>query len=227
VKVRGGPVRAAGRKADNQVAFLTGGTSHGCRLLNVVDGGSVVGEAFWYEGDWDYAAALLDLSATSTGSVAATAIWWHMASPKQPLLSIDGFRGTCTIVASSLDDRNDAYVHLKGDGRGANVLLACSDFVAGGKGAHPHDAWSDKTSPQAPAAMFGCNGASVAGGKAGALPDRSVLLRMLEPLRSVRIEPPTDRPAGVTDVKLFRVLVTGGDGKDAVRITAAPGQESR
>jgi len=217
VKVRGGGKRAN----PGQVAFLTGGTSAGCRLVDVIDGGSVVGEAFWYEGDWDYAAALLDLSAASSGTVALAAAWWHMDSPKQPLVSVNGFRGTCTIVASSLDDRNDAYVHLKGDGRGASVLLACSGFVAGGKGADPLKAWSDATSPAAQASLFGCNGASVANQVAGAVPEAAFVLRALEPLRAVRIEPPTDRPKGVTDVKLFRVKVTGGDGKDAVRIQAA------
>jgi hypothetical protein len=227
VKARGGPGRAAGGKGANQVAFLTGGTSSGCRLLDVADGGSVVGEAFWYEGDWDYPAALLDLPAGAAGTVAAAAIWWHMASPKQPLVSIHGFRGDCTIVASSLDDRNGAYVRLAGDGAKANVLVACSEFVAGGKNADPADAWADTTAPRARAAMFGCNGASVANGATGALPDMPFLLRALAPLRAVRVEPPTHRPAGVTDVKLFRVQVTGGDGKDAVRITAAPGPQDR
>lgn len=81
IKVRGGAGRDA-RKASNQVAFLTGGTSDGCRLLDVVEGGSVVGEAFWYEGDWDYAAALLDLPEGSSGSISLAAAWWHMDSPK-------------------------------------------------------------------------------------------------------------------------------------------------
>ena len=53
------------------------------------------------------------------------------------------------------------------------------------------------------------------------MPDAAFVLRALAPLRSVRVEPPTDRPKGVTDVKLFRVKVGGGDGKDAVRIQAA------
>ena len=220
VKVRGAPKRAAAGKTAGQVAFLTGGTSHGCRLVDVLDGGSVVGEAFWYEGDWDYPAALLDLPAASSGSVALAAAWWHMDSPKQPLISVNGFKGACTIVASSLDDRNEAYVRLTGDGQGAALLLACTDLVAGGKRADPLKAWSDATSPAAPAALFGCNGASVASQVAGAAPEAAFVLRALGPLRAVRIEPPTDRAKGATDVKLFRVKVTGGDGKDAVRIQA-------
>jgi hypothetical protein len=220
VKVRDNLKGAADGKPTGQVAFLTGGTSHGARLVDVIDGGSVVGEAFWYEGDWDYPAALLDLSAASSGTVALAAAWWHMDSPKQPLVSVNGFRGTCTIVASSLDDRNGAYFQLKSDGHGAAVFLACSDFVAGGKRWEPLKAWSDETAPAAQAAMFGCNGASVASKATGAVPDAAFVLRSLEPLRAVRIEPPMDRPKGVTDVKLFRVKVTGGDGKDAVRIQA-------
>jgi hypothetical protein len=220
VKVRGGAKASAGDKSSSQVAFLTGGTSDGCRLLDVSEGGSVVGEAFWYEGDWDYAAALLDLPAAASGNVSLAAAWWHMDSPKRPLVSVNGFRGRCAIVGSSLDDRNGGYVRLGGDGREASVLLACSDFVSGGNRWAPEKVWVDRTSLPAEAAMLGCNGASVTNKAADAPPDAALVLRCLEPLRAVRIEPPTDRPPGVTDVKMYRVKVGGGDGKHGILITA-------
>jgi hypothetical protein len=219
IKVRGGPGRDAG-KASNQVAFLSGGTSDGCRLLDVREGGRVVGEAFWYEGDWDYAAALLDLPESSSGSISLAAAWWHMDSAKRPLVSVRGFAGQCSIVGSSLDDRNGAFVQLGGDGRGASVFLACSDCVNGGKPERPRGAWRDDTSPAARASMFACNGAIVTKKVVGAMPDEQFVLRSLEQLRSVRIEPPLDRPAGVTDVKLYRVKISAGDGKDGIRIQA-------
>jgi hypothetical protein len=220
VKVRGGAKAVSAGKPSNQVAFLTGGTSHGCRLLDVTEGGRVVGEAFWYEGDWDYAAALLDLPAASSGNVSLAAAWWHMDSPKRPLVSVNGFTGQCTVVGSSLDDRNGAFVRLEGDGHGASVLLACSGFVAGGQGCLPAKAWVDQTSPPARAVMLGCNGASVTNRAADALPDAPFVLRSLEQLRSVRIEPPTDRPQGATGVRFHRVKVGGGDGKYGIRIRA-------
>jgi hypothetical protein len=221
VKARGGAKAAGGGKVTNQVAFLTGGTSAGCRLVDVVDGGNVVGEAFWYEGDWDYAAALLDLPAASSGNVSLAAAWWHMDSPKQPMVSINGFAGRCTIVSSSLDDRNGAYVHLAGDGRKAAVLVAATDFVAGGKQSKPKEAWVDATEPPAWAAMLS-GGTTVTNKAAGALPEAPQVLGSLEQLRSVRIEPPIDRPAGATDVKLYRVILSAGDGKDGIRIQAKP-----
>ncbi|MGA2067072.1 MAG: glycosyl hydrolase family 28-related protein [Thermoguttaceae bacterium] len=220
VKVRGGARAASGGKPSNQVAFLTGGTSHACRLLDVTGGGNVAGEAFWYEGDWDYRAALLDLPAASSGSVSLAAAWWHMDSPKRPLVSVNGFHGNCAIVGSSLDDRNGAYVHLNGDGGEASVLLASSEFVSGGQRWPPEKAWVDRTSPPARAAMLGCNRASVTDKAADALPDAQFVRHALEQLRSLRIEPPTDRPQGATDLKFYRVQLGGGDGKYAIRIRA-------
>jgi hypothetical protein len=68
--------------------------------------------------------------------------------------------------------------------------------------------------------MLGCNGASVTNRAADALPDAPFVLRSLEQLRSVRIEPPTDRPQGATGVRFHRVKVGGGDGKYGIRIRA-------
>jgi hypothetical protein len=147
-------------------------------------------------------------------------VWWHMDSPKRPLVSVSDFRGRCAIVASSLDDRNNAYVQMEGDGSKAAVLLACSEFVSGGTRWDPEKAWVDRTSPPARAALLGCNGGSITGPAAGALPDVPFVLRALEQLRSVRIEPPMDRPPGVTDVKFYRVQVGGGDGKCGIRLGA-------
>ena len=224
INVRGGAKLAAGGATPNQVAFLTGGTGGGCRLLNVSDGGKLVGEAFWYEGDWDYAGALLDLPATASGQVSAAAIWWHMDSKKQPLpmpmVSVDGFNGQCTIVGSNLDDRNNAYIQLNGDGTKASVFCAGTWFMNGGNSPKIEDAWVDQTAPDANAAMLGCNGASITSKIAKTLPDADFVRRSLAQLRAVRIAPPQDRPRDVTDVKLFRVQITGGDGKDAIRIQA-------
>lgn len=68
--------------------------------------------------------------------------------------------------------------------------------------------------------MLGCNGASVTNQAPDTLPDTRFVLRSLEQLRSVRIEPPMDRPRGVTDVKLYRVKLGGGDSKYGMRIRA-------
>ena len=221
INVRGGP-RAAETK--NQVAFLTGGSGGGCRLLNVTEGGKLVGEAFWYEADWDYAAALLNLSPPTSGTISAAAIWWHMDSKRQPLpmpmVLMDGFNGLCTIVGSNLDDRNNAYLQLKGDGAKAALLCAGTSFSNGGNSPKIEDAWVDQTAPAAQAVRLGCGGPNVVSKVPNAMPDAAFVRRALEQLRAVRIDLPMDLPKGVTDVKLFRVQITGGDGKDGIRIEA-------
>ncbi|OPZ81595.1 MAG: hypothetical protein BWY76_02978 [bacterium ADurb.Bin429] len=217
VHVRGG---AAGFKASNQIAFLTGGISNGARMLDVSNGGKLIEEAYWYEGDWDYPAALIDLPATASGHISAAALWYHMASPKQPLVSVNGFDGQCIIVGSNLDHRNKSYIRLTGDGTKASVFLAASSFFEGGEVPKIEDAWVDRTAPAANAVLFGCNGATMINKVPQMLPDADVVRRSLAQLRSVRIRPPFDSPQGVTDVKIFRVQVTGGDGKDAIRIEA-------
>jgi hypothetical protein len=109
---------------------------------------------------------------------------------------------------------------LKGDGSKASVLGACTTFANGGGTWAVEKAWVDETAPPAQAARVACHGVCATGKAADTLPDAPFLLRSLEPLRAVRIAPPTDRPAGVTDVKLFRVKVVGGDGRDGLCIRA-------
>lgn len=219
VKARGGTILAAGGVTPNKVVFLTGGTGGGCRLLDVADGGKLVGEAFWYEGDWDYAAPLLDLPATSRGQLSAAAIWWHMDSAKQPMVSVDGFNGLCTIVGSSLDNRKNAYMQLKGDGTKARIFSAGNTFVNGGNAPKAEDVWVDQTKPDALATLLNSGSANMLK-KTPGLPDATFVRRSLAQLRAVRIDLPADLPKGVTDVRLFRVSVNGGDGKDALRIQA-------
>ena len=181
-----------------------------------------MGEAFWYEGDWDYAAALLDLPEGSSGSICSPppgGTWIHRSAR---WFRSTASRASARIVGSALDDRNGAFLQLGGDGRNASVLLACSDCVSGGKPAKLQEAWSDKTSPAARAAMFASNGAIITNKVADAMPHAQFVLDSLAQLRSVRIEPPLDRPPGATDVKLYRVKITAGDGKDAIRIQARP-----
>lgn len=221
LSVRGGPAAAAAGIVSNQVSFLTGSSGGGCRLLNVTHGGRVVGEAFWYEADWDYPAALLDLPPGSAGSVSLAAVWWHFNSPVRPMVSIRGFAGRCAIVSSSLDDRNGPLMEIKGDGSNTAVFAAGDEFIHGGSGGWPLEtAWADSTTPPARTSLLGSSSATVTNRVPDKVPDAEFVLHCLEPLRAVRIDPPVDRPRGVTDVKLHRVQITGGDGRDAVRIQA-------
>jgi len=46
-----------------------------------------------------------------------------------------------------------------------------------------------------------------------AVPEESAVLVLLADVRTLRIEPPSVRPAGVTDVKLLRLLIRVGEGR--------------
>ena len=177
-------------------------------------------EGVWYEGDWEYAAALLDLSPTSSGRISVAAMWWHMATSLQPLVSLSGFDGAATMVGSNMDHRNDRYIELSGDGSKTTALFAGNDFVHGGDGAKNEVIWKDTSNPVANAVNMNFGGLPVTRGVVGQLPTPEFVTKTLAQLRAVRIAPPTDQPAGVTDVKIFRVNVSGGDGKDAVRFEA-------
>ena len=221
VNVRGGPVAAGGGVTKNQVVFLTGASGGGCRLLNVTNGGKLVGEAFWYEGDWDYAAPLLELSAASSGTVSAAAVWWHMGGEKQPMVGLDSFQGLASIVGSNLDVRKTATIELKGDGAKAELFCAGTAFVNyGGGGLKLEDAWVDRTAPPAMAVRLGYGPANSVKQVLNTVPEAAFVRRALAQLRAVRIDLPTDLPPGVTDVKFFRVQISGGDGKDGLRIEA-------
>lgn len=228
VKVRGGQTLSAGGKVTNQVVFLCGASSSGCRLMDVVDGGQLVAESFWYEGDFDYPAALLDLSAASSGRLAIAGACWHMTTVKQPLdkrqpiISVNGFKGLCTILGSYLYKMEVPCVRLTGDGSQSSIACFGSTFDIGGNVAWPmKDAWSDQTEPPAQVAVFGANGASIMNRQFGAMPDPASVRRALEQIRAVRIAPARDQPAEATDVKLFRINLCAGEGREGVHIQAA------
>ena len=231
VKARGNPALTADAEAKNQIAFLSGASSHGCRLLDVADGGRFVGETFWYEGDFDYPAALLDLSPASSGRLTLAAASWHMAhdnrfqqtaEKRQPIISVGGFKGLCTVVGTGFDKREKPIVRLAGDGSQATVAIMGSSFVKGGDGWSFGDSWLDQTRPDAQIAVFGCNGAIQANKHADTLPDAALMRKTLEQIRNVRSAPAREHPAGATDLKIFRVGVSGGAGKDAIRFQASP-----
>ena len=77
------------------------------------------------------------------------------------MVAMEGFKGLCTIVGSNLDDRNNAYIQLKGDGAKAALFCAGTFFTAGGNSPKMEDAWVDQTAPAAEAVMFAGNGASM------------------------------------------------------------------
>jgi hypothetical protein len=218
LKVRGNSETNNGRSKRYPVTFLCGATGGACRLVDVQQGGAAVAEAFWYEGDFESPAALLDLSAASSGELSLAAVWWHLKEPSLPMVSLSDFEGQCTIVASSLDHRRGPHVHLKGSGSQTRLFMAGTSLGP----ESPDTNWLDETTPPAATAMFGTNAENSAGKMAAAVVDRGFIVKSLEQLRSVRIHPSMQVPPEATNVRIVRVLVVGGNGTDAVRFNAGP-----
>jgi hypothetical protein len=89
------------------------------------------------------------------------------------------------------------------------------------------DAWVDQTQPDAQVALFGFNSEICANKKAGALPDPTLLRKALEQIRGVRIAPAAEQPAEATDLKIFRVILNAGPGKDCLRLQAGKSAGNR
>jgi hypothetical protein len=99
------------------------------------------------------------------------------------------------------------------------VLSAYNDFgTANSIGGTSDSTWQDMTSPAANSDFI--SNTSI-GGRVledvvskvnNVRADSTSIINALAQLRAVRTEPPNDRPAGVTDVKLFRVAAWGTKG---------------
>ncbi len=215
LNVRGGARQAAGRATRNQVAFLTGASGDGCRLLNVSNGGKVEGESFWYEGDWNNPAGLIDLPAGACGQISLADIRWGLSGTQTPLISVNGFNGSLTIVGSDIHARPTPTIRIDGDGTKAVVFCAGSDVPNGGRYRQGGNAWDDRSAPNATAVLLAGVGNNYVMKDAQAMPDPDTVRRALAQLRAVHIDLPSDLPRGVTDIKLIRVEVHGGDGKTA------------
>lgn len=231
VVARGGPLAKAGQ-GGSQVSFVSGASSHGCRLLDVRDGGRLLGETFWYEGNWASPAGLIDLGPESAGELSVAGMSWHMdnrAQPlagKHPVVRVNGFRGLLGLVGNELDavdpDTPNPWVHLTGDGGAATVIGIANMFRRAGETFDAAKIWMDDSAPPAKAMMLGSGHPTVVGRQRDAQPDAALVRRALDPLRAARITRGPQPPSGATAVTLLRVQATGGSGGDAVRFQAAP-----
>jgi formylglycine-generating enzyme required for sulfatase activity len=236
VLVRGGPAAAAGRPTDAQVALVTGTAAMPfAQLFDVADGGRLTVEEMWIEND---SHAEQRFGEGSRGELTLAGQYHNITSAvDSPTFAITGMTGRLTLLASILI----SYTHLgapapwfdlSGDGNGVHALNLGNIFWVdspqdGGAPVDAAYAWRDTTWPAADAAMAYCNmnNSLVSGGfgfldnvtdaQVGVEPSDETIRAGLAQLRQRRLETPTARRRGVTDVKLFRVWVTGGPGATA------------
>jgi formylglycine-generating enzyme required for sulfatase activity len=218
-----------------QVALVTG-TAAGpfSQLFAVADGGRLSAEEIWIESQ-EHALQIFDSG--SRGVMTLAGLLFDVTTAlSSPSFAISDSPIRLTLLASILVsyDHSKApapWIGLSGDGRQTSILSLGNIFWVdatqpGGATVDATYAWRDTTAPPAQAALShsNLNGNSpqlpggfdfldhVTGKQAGVEASETAIRDGVEQLRERRIETPVARRPGVTDVKLFRVWVTGGPG---------------
>ena len=215
----GGPKRAAGQAAPGQITLATG-TYEGLQTHGeVLHGAEMTLLALYSEGARFH---MYDLH--GSGFLNAIANVDHsVADEFIPTFTVDGFRGRFSYLLN-LQGRLTVtaptnWFNFLGDGSAGSALIALNVFGS----SQPGEVVIDDG---APAAQVGytLNSYSLQtsfAGQVGVEPSDDFLREQLSLLRAMRLEAPTARAAGVTDVKIFRVAATPGRGGNGVEIRAA------
>ena len=208
IKVVGGPLARAGRpEAVGRTTILSGASSGNRTTLDVSDGGKLLVRDLWYEAGAGPGFAKIQGNAEFTLDGA------RIASPRDqtpPAFDIDGLNGRVAILNTDLDDR----VVLSGSGASAQLLVLGMMSERTGT-----DAVVNRASPAARSLVINARHLagfplslrtrSVALGDSATM-DQGFVRTLLGPARVPQPALLTALPAGVTDVRLFRVWVTRG-----------------
>jgi VanZ family protein len=228
VKANGGPILSAGGNTNGQISLLGGATGDCQNLFNVSNGGRIDAEGMWNEGDWARTSGLLNLS-SCTGKVSVACMSWILLTQTAyPMVNATNFNGSLTLLLNHFDQAPQTYVPITGSGANLNIFSGYNDFGANNTiGATADSTWQDMTSPNANSDFI--SNTSV-GGRVledviskthNVRADSTSIINSLAQLRAVRTDPPNDRVAGVTDVKLFRVAAWGTQGHIAAHFNGA------
>ena len=232
VQVVGGPKRRAGIPAPGQVTVVAGATGSADAQYAVEQGGRLVVRSIYHEMSGDAPQGIL-LNDRGSLSVDATRFSYR-TSPVHPLIAADGFAGEFALLTNLLlpvNSTNTARIEMKGDGAKANLLCMGNLFWANEAGVTADKVGLAQANPPAKAGFLLCNmnGGEASGLKSGfgqlearGADDEAFILKMLEPVRTRRIWQPGEAPAGVTDVRLHRVI--GTSGKDTVGVECRAGK---
>ena len=222
VRATGGPLRSSGQSTAGRTSFLTGASSAGNRNFDVRTGAALVATAYWYEGDWAYAAPLIDLASTSSGSLALSSMSFASQDP-YPMIRTQDFSGKLTLLGSNLNavlaTSCSQVMSFNAIGTTANIFGAGNSLPS----AVPVNSLSgiDQTNPQGSVSLI-TTGYSyfppMTNKTIGAEPAANFVENQLQLMRNLNTTPAVVGPSNVTDVKLFRVIIGGGDNGTAVRI---------
>jgi Pectate lyase superfamily protein len=240
VVVEGGPKAATSK---SQVAVLTGATGSAAGQYEVCQGGRLVVRGVYHERSSGSVEGLR-LDDRGTLSIDATRFSYATSpqAPTVALDSFRGLFTLATSLLLPVETKTTCRIEVRGDGSAARVLALENQFWVLERGTTADTVWRNLARPPARGGLVGCNvNTSVKGAApngfallanvgdhpdparsrtgAGPLDDRgtvddAAILDHLAPLRECRVWLPGPVPPGITDVRIHRVMVSGG--RDAV-----------
>src|SRR5437867_11418640 len=210
IKVIGGPLSAGGKVTDGRTNIFSGASSGHRISYEVSDGARVLVRDLWYEGGAGPGFANIHDRAAFTIDGARI---WSPVNGTSAAFNIRNLNGRVAMISTDIDDR----IEISGNGRNARVLGL--GLLAERKST---DYFVQTASPGARAALVNSRHLSrLPGNRSTATPDTGpadpAFIR--EMLAHTRAEMPARLqafPAGVTDVRLFRVW--GANGINNVRL---------
>ncbi|HET6251051.1 MAG TPA: glycosyl hydrolase family 28-related protein [Tepidisphaeraceae bacterium] len=227
----------------NQVSIFTGATGSAAGQYNVRSGGRLVVRGVYHERSSESLSGLR-LADSGMLSIDATRFSYATSatSPTISADNFHGVFTLATCMLMPVETKDTCRFEITGDGSNASVLSLNNQFWVQQPGTTADTVWQNKAMPPAHGGLIGCNintsnkEAAPKGFEflanigddpdpaksrrgAGPLEDRghvddATLLRHLAPLREARVWLPETTPAGTTDVRIYRVMASGG--RDAI-----------
>jgi hypothetical protein len=237
--VRESAARSADRPDGRAVTVFTGATGSAAGQYDVKHGGRLVVRGVYHERSSDSLNGL-HLTDSGTLSIDATRFSYATSekAPTVAADSFRGTFTLATCILMPVETQETCRFELRGDGSGASVLALNNQFWVQKPGTSADTVWLNKAQPPARGGLIGSNintgnkaasprgfeflnnvgdHADPAKSKFGAGPladrggvDDATIVRHLAALRAARPWLPTAAPAGLTDLRLHRIITSGG-----------------
>jgi len=231
-------VRGAKQTTTNQISIFTGATGSASGQYDVSQEGRLVVRGVYHERSSDSLNGL-HLVDSGVLSIDATR-FSYATSKEAPTVASDSFRGLFTLATCILmpvETKESCRFELRGDGKETSVLALNNQFWITVP-TSADDVWKNLAKPPAHGGLAGCNintssktaattgfaflneigeNPDPAKSKSGSGPlenkgtvDDATILKHLAPLRNARVWYPRSRNAQSTDLRIYRVMATGG-----------------
>ena len=250
VHVRGGARQRQGLDTPGQVSIFGGASGTPETAYRVTHGGRLVEQSVYHEIDgYGYDVQNIVTLRHKGSLTIANTLMNFTAETNVPNYRVDGHQGRFTLLACLMNHAGGGspsqWFDLTGDGGTMQVSVLANDVTVNGlqPGGNYVDSpyiFRDETSPPGGNTFLLCNAKPrsaayspqgnsysyalqpIAGQVPGAEPSDQAIRDALVDLRAARRELPTERPAGVTDVKLHRIIAACGGGHTVLHIRGTP-----